>query len=263
MKLKYIMWAIGCFIVVAAGSGWSDLTRSAGGNWQDTVDTWKEGGSFTNRLPTTSDAVKLYSTESAIIDLYESAVSITSLSIGEWGGASKTVTLLVRNNLTTANAISIAITGNLGSGAMIVSNATVSSASLTQIGKTSNGSLTIEGGGVFQNTAWRVDLGAYASVSIDDGRLSMLNNIIMADGATIDINGNSELWISGNHTGGSANLTQYINSGWITGNGEAGNVDVIYDGAKTIVTAVPEPTTLGLFAMSSIGLFLARKHFLK
>lgn len=229
-----------CFMMISAGNGLADLVRSSGGSWHETNNTWRVGSVFTDQLPDVSDAIQLYSTEDAIIDLYEGAVSVKSLSIGQWGGASKMVTLLVRNDLSTVNAISISITGNLGGGAMIVSNATVSSTSTTQIGTTSDGLLTIDGGGIFQNTAWRVSLGAYATVTVNDGTLSMKNALVMADGSRLDINGSSEVWIWDNdQTQEGDLLMQYIHNGWIAGNGIVGNVDVTYDGSKTIVTAVP------------------------
>jgi hypothetical protein len=147
---------------------------------------------------------------------------------------------------------------------MVVSNATVATAGSTLIGKTAAGSLTLNGA-VFSNSAWRVDMGAQGTVALNgDSILSMVNGLLMVDGARVDINGGSELWIMGNdQTQTEDPIMQYIAAGWIYGNGTAGNVQAAWDGTKTIVTAntIPEPATISLMVISCSVLLLVRKHF--
>ena len=226
----------------------TSLARSAAGSWHDTYNTWKyyggdHGGEYLYRVPLSGDSVNLTSTENATINLYEESVMIKNLILGQWGGAESFMTLLVNTNLTIeTGSISIASTGNLGSGAMVVSNAVVSTIGTTSIGKTSSGSLTVNGGGLFENTAWRVDVGSNGVVTVNDGVVSMTDALLMEDGAVVEVNGDSELWIVGSDQTQQADvLMQYISDGWIYGNGVAGNVTAVYDGSKTIVTAaLPE-----------------------
>jgi hypothetical protein len=215
--------------------------RLAGGSWYETNSTWKVSNLYVSTLPGSEDVVSLTADDN-MIDLNEASVTVFSMTLGAWESSlTKVVTLNVQSDLSTVNAIFIGAAGNnSGNGAMVVSNAVVTTKGSTLIGKTASGILTLDGGAVFQNTAWRIDMGADATIILNDGTLSMINGLLMVDGATVDINGSSELWLMNNdQTQSSDPLMQYINNGWISGNGLAGNVIATYDGTKTIVTASP------------------------
>ncbi len=240
MKKRQLIGLMGCLAMMAAQSGFAAFYgRGVAGSWHETNNTWKVGGSFVSTLPGTSDVATLTSGFDGSIDLYEGAASVSSLIIGSYEATfTKTVTLNVQNALTVVNTTTIASgASHEGNGAMVVSGTTVSSGNL-KVGQTSFGALTLNGGAVFNNVNWRAEVGTNGTITLNDGTLSMINGLVMTNGARVDINGSSELWLMNNDQTQSYDpLMKYIASGWIFGNGVAGNVEATWDGTKTIVTA--------------------------
>lgn len=238
MKKISVMAVLVGSLLATASNGFPVLYgRNVGGSWHETTSTWKVGDTFVSTLPEAEDSVALVSADETI-DLSGDAVTILAITIGAWDTAmNKLVTLDVQTNFTTTNVINIGSTeGKAGNGAMVVSGAAVITAGTTSIGHTSAGSLTLNKGAKFSNSTWRVDMGPQATVTLNDGVLSMVNSLLMVDGARLDLNGDAELWILNNDQTQSGDpLMQYIAAGWIYGNGEAGNVRAAYDGEKTIL----------------------------
>jgi hypothetical protein len=219
----------------------ADYGRFAGGSWHSTQNTWRIGsGDYTGQLPGAEDAVRLVS-KNETIELSEAPVSLLSLNVGSWdAGLKNTVTLTVRTNLTAKNLtigfLNGAPASQWGNGELIVSGTTVAAGGTTSIGGTGSGRLKVINGGKFENPVWRIALGAEGKITIDDGIVSMKNSLDMAEGSSVEINGKSELHIVGNNQSRSGSpLLKYIRDGWISGDGVAGNVQVVYDGEKTIV----------------------------
>ena len=263
MQSKKVISIVCSVVLSVVGTCHADVYgRNNNGNWHDTNTTWTIGGYSVSTLPGSGDTATLMSVNGATINLYESPVMVSGIIIGSWEAAlTKTVTLNVWANLSTTAAVTIGANANAGNGTMIIaSNASVSVGGSATIGTNAYGKLTINDGGSFTN-AWLLTIGEKGTVEINDGLLWMRNNLSMIDGATINICGDSELWINNDQTGLGSNLSQYIASGWITGNGVAGNLKVVYDGTKTIVTAIPEPGTVSLLIISGLCVFVKRNFF--
>lgn len=265
-KISVMAMLVGSLLATASSGFSASYGRAVGGDWYSTNNTWTIGGVYQTSVPGASDTVTLISADETI-QLFGSgpAVTVSAISIGSYDATfTKLVTLDLQTNFTTTGAIGIGSVGaaNAGNGAMIVSNnSTVITTGTTVIGQTAQGSLTLNGGATFSNTNWRVDMGSQGTVTLNNGTLSMYNLLVMANGSRVDINGSSQLWILGNNltTPGSP-LLQYISSGWIYGNGISGNVQTAWDGSKTIVTAVPEPATIGLMLISCGALLWVRRY---
>ena len=214
--------------------------RFAGGSWHDQKNTWRIDGNFVEKLPGSADAVQLVS-QNKTIELSDSPVIVKALNIGTWDpGLTQKAVLVVRTNLT-AEVINIgflkdAPNNQWGNGELVVSGAEVATKGITAIGGMGSGTLTVSNGGVFRNNTWRIALGKGGKLVIDDGVVSMKNGLTMEEGSVIHINGKSQLQILGiNLSRYGSPVLEYIQSGRIFGNGTAGNVQVIYDGDKTII----------------------------
>ena len=263
MQSKKIISVVCSVVLSVVGMCHADVYgRNNNGNWHDTNSTWTIASAYVNTVPGSGDTATLMSVNGATINLYESPVIVGGIIIGAWESTlAKTVTLNVWANLSTTAAVAIGANANAGNGTMIIaSNASVSVGGSATIGTNAFGTLTINDGGSFTN-AWQLTIGDKGSVEINDGLLWIRNNVVMTNGASVDICGASEFWINGNHTGAGSNLSKYIADGWITGNGVAGNLSVVFDGTKTIVTAIPEPGTVGLMIIAGLCVFVKRNFF--
>ncbi len=107
--------------------------------------------------------------------------------------------------------------------------------------------------------------GGTAMVNIINGGILSLNNISgtgtnsIQDGSVIDISGSGQVSAPGDRTG---SFTNYINANKITGNGMTGlsNLDINFDGTRTIVTAVPEPSSAILLGLVGTLSFVRRRR---
>ena len=232
------------FFLVSGFASAEIFGRFSSGSWHDLKGTWRIGSEFVEKLPGSDDVVQLISKDE-IIELSDASVTVKSLGVGSWEpGLVQKVVLIVRTNLT-AELINIGFSKDVprqrwGSGELVVSGGEVITHGNTFIGGTGNGTLTVSNGGVFRNNAWRITLGSTGKIVIDDGIVSMKNGVLMEEGAIIHINGTSQLHISGsNQSRAGSPILDYIKSGWIFGNGTAGNVLITYDGQKTVISVPP------------------------
>lgn len=237
MNSKFVFLGMVCLALDLSAASYG---RFAGGSWHSTENTWRIGSDYTGALPGTGDVVRLVS-KNEIIEISDAPVVLGSLYVGSWDAALQNqMTLEVRENLT-ANVLAIgylpgAPAQQWGNGELIVSGATVTAGGTVFIGGMGGGSLVVSDGGRFENNKWRIQLGANGKITIDDGIVSLKNSLVMEEGAAVYINGDSELHIVGNNqTVGGSLLWKYILNGWIYGDGAAGDVQVSYDGEKTIV----------------------------
>ncbi len=204
-------------------------------SWHDT-NGWKNG----ILVPSgTGQSVNLVSKPIDYkVELRKSAVSLKNLTVGCYGTpASNTATLLVENNLVVSGKVLIGSHNTIGAGRVEIGHATLSSVNNSEIGKTSNGSLIINRGGMVAVSPGRVYLYGKGSATVNEGVFSIGDVLIMTNGAALHLNGFAQLRIEGEDaTGGGNRLTQYINDGWIYGDGIPGNVQAISDGTSTVVT---------------------------
>ena len=229
-------------------------------------DIWfSQSGTFPTI--TTADQVLFTSkTANSTVNLINAAVSSKTLKVGSVGDAGNyTATLNVFQNFTTAEILQVGVSAN---GILNVIGATVSSGGNATFGNTTTtGVMNITSGGTFQTTSAFV-MNANSTVTVTDGTLKMLQTDIitnvslsMLEGAILDLQGDSQLWLTGDQTVVGSNLNNYITSGWILADGNTGaaNFSQVFDGANTIVSVValvPEPATYallgGLLALGSV-----------
>jgi hypothetical protein len=154
-----------------------------------------------------------------------------------------------------------------GSGSLFVAGATVTAGGNTTIGDaTYSGVLSIDNGGIF-DTAGTFVMAANSTVTVDDGILKMLagsgSRITMVGTALLNLNGDSQLWLGGDQTGGGSVFNTYITNGWILADGVSGaeNFSQVFDGTNTIVSAIPEPGSYALFGgLLALGSVMMRRR---
>jgi hypothetical protein len=102
--------------------------------------------------------------------------------------------------------------------------------------------------------------GGLGLLNVNDGGVLNLANIhaggsqgSIQAGSLLDISGSGLVTLPGNFV---AVLDGYISAGRITGNDIAGNVQAVFDAGlnKTLLTVIPEPSTLALVALTGLGL---------
>jgi len=78
------------------------------------------------------------------------------------------------------------------------------------------------------------------------------------------INDSGVLKIRGDQTGGGTDLMSYIGSGWIHTTDSGKWIDATYDATwnETVVTAIPEPATLGMVVLLGGGMLWIRKRLM-
>lgn len=254
-----------CFslVQVCFGGVVNNISKTDDATFWDTPKSWHNTEIWsTGVVGSTNDDVSVVSKpEDLTVNLFESAVTVNTLRLGRYAGANPAVaTLHVTTNLTVANFVNIAYAG--GNASFIVDGAMVSSGASTSIGHADYaGTLTVDAGGVYELVG-TFSMYTNSTVTVNDGIVKALapsgSRISMKEGAAFYLNGSSQLWLGGDQTGAGSVFNGYVDNGWIYGDGVAGNVQAVYDGEKTIVT-VPEPATLGLFTVSSVGILLCRK----
>ena len=210
---------------------------------------------------------------------YDSTVSITTTSysfsdvkIGRYDQAPfpTTLTLNVSQDLTATGLFKIGADGGSAVVDIIGAGTVVSAGGNVTIGDgttEATGELKLTSGSTFVTTSAFV-MNSNSTVNVVDGTLKMLQtdiirnvSLLMSEGAILDLQGDSELWLTGDQTVVGSNLNNYITSGWILADGNTGaaNFSQVFDGANTIVSVValvPEPATYallgGLLALGSV-----------
>lgn len=130
------------------------------------------------------------------------------------------------------------------------------------------GTININNGGVLNVSGmlgldWQNN-GAVGYVNVNDGGVLNLSNIhasgnSIQGSSLLDISGSGLVTLPGNFVGV---VDAYVSAGKITGNDVVGKVQAIFDGDlnKTLITAIPEPSTFALVALMGAG-FLVRRSF--
>jgi hypothetical protein len=158
----------------------------------------------------------------------------------------------------------IASYGGTGSSMMSVSNgATISAAWFSLSGGTQTGTLSLAGADISFNVAGNVigaAGGTFAFSVLDTNGFSTINSssgIVSIDQSALNIT------LNGNSLTGLGNLTLFSGSS-VTGKFSSVLIDGLDGSDKVIygadyIALIPEPTTVGLFIVSSVGLILARR----
>ncbi len=128
----------------------------------------------------------------------------------------------------------------------------------------SSGSLIMSGGTV--NISSNLSVGAASNAS---GFLQVLDGVINIDGIlTRHASAASTLvdvWdgtIILHNKDWTTTADSWISSGYLTAFGGAAGkeIEVIYDGTNTLITAIPVPSVIGLFLFGSAGALLVRRY---
>lgn len=109
--------------------------------------------------------------------------------------------------------------------------------------------------------------GGVATLNINDGGIVNLNNIhasgtSIQPGSILNIYGSGQLLLPAGFEG---NLTNYINNGQIVGNDTPGFAGLMIDnsinpGFTTVLTTIPEPSSLGLLGICGASVLLRRRR---
>jgi len=130
------------------------------------------------------------------------------------------------------------------------------------------GTINVNNGGVLNVSGmlglnWQNN-GAVGYVNVNDGGVLNLSNIHAAGNSIqgsslLDISGSGLVTLPGNFVGV---VDSYISAGKITGKDVVGNVQAIFDGDlnRTLITAIPEPSTFALMALMGAGFLVRRSN---
>jgi hypothetical protein len=195
-----------------------------------------------------------------VLNMKNSSATGGSFRLGVYGAG---VMNMDGGTLSVTN-IHIASYGGTGSSMMSVSNgATISAAWFSLSGGTQTGTLSLAGADISFNVAGNVlgaDGGTFAFSVLDTNGFSTINSssgIISIDQSALNIT------LNGNSLTGLGNLTLFSGSS-VTGKFSSVLIDGLDGSDKVIygadyIALIPEPTTVGLFIVSSVGLILARR----
>jgi glycoprotein endo-alpha-1,2-mannosidase len=228
---------VSLLLLAAAGSAWAvdrDWTNANGNRLWRTAANWSGGV-----VPTGADkaAIRNSSISGPIIDSSTSAVA-NQIVIGDWGSTSDSLTI-TGGTLTTSGTSPWVILGygTTNNGSMIISGGVVNVGSTLYAGFSGRGTIDMSGGTV--NVAGTLGIaqqtGSTGDLFLDGGTISC-GSLNMTSGGAIDITAGT-LIVDGDAT---STINGYISSGWITGYGGAGTVNVSYNtpnAGKTTVTA--------------------------
>jgi len=223
-------------------------------------------------LPTSGNhTLSMSSQYDSTVSITTTSYSFTDVKIGRYDQAPfpTTLTLNVSQDLTATGLFKIGADGGSAVVDIIGAGTVVSAVGNVTIGDgttVATGELKLTSGSTFVTTSAFV-MNSNSTVNVVDGTLKMLQtdiigniSLLMSEGAILDLQGDSELWLTGDQTIVSSDFNTYLASGWITSNGNTGaaNFSQVYDGTNTIVSValVPEPATYallgGLLALGSV-----------
>jgi len=223
-------------------------------------------------LPTSGNhTLSMSSQYDSTVSITTTSYSFTDVKIGRYDQAPfpTTLTLNVSQDLTATGLFKIGADGGSAVVDIIGAGTVVSAVGNVTIGDgttVATGELKLTSGSTFVTTSAFV-MNSNSTVNVVDGTLKMLQtdiignvSLLMSEGAILDLQGDSELWLTGDQTIASSDFNTYLASGWITSNGNTGaaNFSQVYDGTNTIVSValVPEPATYallgGLLALGSV-----------
>jgi hypothetical protein len=243
----------------------------------NTADFWNTSKSWTNAdiwwnvatVPTFNSTADQIIGSSRFADStvdVTTAVDVKVLKLGHVKDVAGDYTLTLNvGNAASFNTNNITEVGRNAKAILNIDGGTYTSVSNATFGEY-NGIMNITSGGAFTAGAGFVVRGSGA-INVVDGTLNLTQadivdtsvSILMDLGGTLDLQGSSTVVLAGDQTI-SGNFNTYIDSGWITSNGNTGaaNFSQVFDGTNTIVSvaAVPEPATYallgGLVALGSV-----------
>lgn len=245
-------------------------------------------------LPTTADTARInFGNNTVTVDSAVPAVGVVQIGVDEGGTLvvasggvlDTTGQLRVGNNGGGVNAgLTVQSGGQLNVGGILWSstNGAVGNINIEAGGAVSvgdhlwlgvNGPSLINIAGSLTQTAGILGLGTSnastpgggtVTLTVQDGGLLALNNLSGAAGtpsiqagSVLDLQGSGQLTLPGDFTGA---INDYVAANKITGNGISGpgSVSVVFAGGETVVTAVPEPSSVFLSGVAGL-LFLGRR----
>ena len=228
-------------------------------------------------LPTSGNhTLSMSSQYDSTVSITTTSYSFTDVKIGRYDQAPfpTTLTLNVSQDLTATGLFKIGADGGSAVVDIIGAGTVVSAVGNVTIGDgttVATGELKLTSGSTFVTTSAFV-MNSNSTVNVVDGTLKMLQtdiigniSLLMSEGAILDLQGDSELWLTGDQTIVSSDFNTYLASGWITSNGNTGaaNFSQVYDGTNTIVSValVPEPATYALLGgLLALGSVLMRRR---
>ena len=122
-----------------------------------------------------------------------------------------------------------------------------------------NGSTLNMTGGTINTTYFDLNNGTQTRKIVVDlfgGTINASSTFGMDEDAHLDIRNDGTLIIAGDRVD---LVNGFVTSGWITGYDVSSQVSVVLDGTNTVVTAIPEPTTITLLGLGGLAL-LRRKR---
>ena len=212
------------------GSTDKNWTNGNGNRLWGTAANWDAG------VPTSADkaAVRDSSVSGPIIASGTNAVA-NQVVIGDWSSTNDTINM-TGGTLTVGDWVTLGYSAT-NSGTFTISAGTVNIGSTLYAGNSGTGTINMTGGTITVTGAFGIAqlTGSTGDVFLDGGTISC-GSLNMTSGGALDIEAGT-LIVNGDVT---STINGYISSGWITGYGGAGTVNVSYNtpnAGKTTVTA--------------------------
>lgn len=255
-KLTGLMMIAAMLVLSSTAVAGSYYASGVTGDWDDTVP-WGGVG-----YPVAGDVAYLNLGSTMTVD--GTAEEAAELHLASWSGNSDLVTLNIANggslDITGWTYVGVAA-GDFGL-LSVDATSTFTANSALNVGYNGNGTLDVNGGtvnalgGLFVSNPWAAGTGA-GSVNLNDGIINVSTDFAMSPTGLIDIHAGTlsiyGLWWDNL-------LTGYIDADQIVGYGDTQTVNIDHVGDYTVLTAVPEPATLGMLAVfGGAMLFIRRK----
>ena len=238
------------------------LALSLAGNVQAGTSTWNDAGDHLwgtvanwSLFPTFDDWVKIRYGAPGPTLVSEGAEAL-KISVGYEDDSALTVD---GGSLTTVE--DLALGWNSGSGTLNMISGVINVGRDFEVGRAAQGTANIIGGTITVGDDLMIPEGGTtntALVNLDGGVVIVSDDLTMAGTGAINIKAGT-LILEGDMV---STVQGYIDNGWITAYGSAGDVLVDFDltnPGKTTVTAIPEPATLALLGLGALVLRRRRK----